>query len=146
MGWSLSGSWGQFWIEQAFKFPLHCLPFMDDLSLFSETLDEMLDVDLPLCLATCSAHNLKLSPSKADIAVEELRVLGEKIGSGTRGISDEKKEKIKNLKFPETKAEMVSALAFFSWFLGNNPRLSDAMGPLRDLAKPKAKFKPLQLH
>ena len=146
MGWSLSGSWGQFWIDQAFKDHGHAMPFMDDLSLYSTSMEEMLEVDLPLALAICSAYNLKLSPNKAEICAEELRVLGECCGSGVRGISDEKKEKIKNLRFPEDKAQLVSALAFFSWFLGNNPRLSDALGPLRDLAKPKIKFRPTQLH
>ena len=146
MGWSLSGSWGQFWMDQAFRDHPHCKPFMDDISLFSKDMDEMLDTDLPLCLAICSTYNLLLSPKKAELCTDRLRVLGFDVGEGSRGISSEKVEKIQNLKFPETKAELISSLAFFSWFLSCNPRLSDAMGPLRDLAKPKVKFLPTQAH
>ena len=50
MGLSLSGSWGQFWMDQAFKEHHHTRPFMDDISIFSIDLSEMLDSDLPLCL------------------------------------------------------------------------------------------------
>ena len=119
---------------------------MDDLSLYSMTMEEMLDIDLPLCLAICSVYNLLLAPAKAEICTDSLRVLGFELSEGARGISSEKVEKIKNLQFPETKPGLISALAFFSWFLSCNPKLSDALGPLRDLAKDKVRFIPTQLH
>ena len=55
-------------------------------------------------------------------------------------------EKIKSLQFPTNKTELISTLAFISWFLGANLKLSDALGPLRDLAKKNVRFKPTQLH
>ena len=55
MGWSLSGSYGQFFMDKAFEEHHHCRPFMDDISLYSGSVDEMLDKDLPHCLAICSA-------------------------------------------------------------------------------------------
>ena len=146
MGWSLSGSYGQFFMDKAFEEHHHCRPFMDDISLYSGSIDEMLDIDLPHCLAICSAYNLLLSPKKAELCAESLRVLGFEVSEGGRGISGERVEKIKNLKFPETRPELISALAFFAWFLSCNPRLSDALGPLRDLAKPKTRFKPTKEH
>ena len=105
MGWSLSGSWGQFWMDQAFKEHPHTCPFMDDISIFSVDLSEMLDSDLPLCLAICSAYGLLLSPKKAELCTNKLRVLGFEVSEGARGISQEKVEKIRNLKFPETRPE-----------------------------------------
>ena len=127
-------------MDQAFRDHPHCKPFMDDLSLYSSTVVEILGTDLPQCLAICSTYNLLLAPEKAEICIGSLRVLGFEVSEGARGISSEKVEKIRGLKFPETKAELVSSLAFFSWFLSCNPRLSDALGPLRDLAKPKVRY------
>ena len=146
MGWKVSPSHGQFWMDKAFEEHDHCKPFMDDLSIYSMSMDEMLDSDLPLCLAICSVYNLLLAPAKAEICTDSLRVLGFELSEGARGISSEKVEKIKNLQFPETKPELISALAFFSWFLSCNPKLSDALGPLRDLAKDKVRFIPTQVH
>ena len=53
-------------------------------------------------------------------------------------------EKIRNLKFPETRPELISCLAFFAWLLSCNAKLSNALGPLRDLARPKTRFLPNQ--
>ena len=146
MGWKVSGSYAQFWMDMAFKFHHHCSPFMDDLSLYSMSIDEMLDQDLPHCLAICSVYNLLLSPAKAEICTDSLRVLGFELSEGAHGISPEKVEKIRNLKFPETKSELISSLAFFSWFLTCNPKLSDALGPLRDAAKSNVRYAPNQDH
>ena len=146
MGWSLSGSYGQFWIDQAFKEHQHSRPFMDDISIYSIDLSEMLASDLPLCLAICSAYGLLLSPKKAEFCTTKLRVLGFEVSEGARGISQEKVEKIRNLTFPETRPELISCLAFFAWFLSCNAKLSDALGPLRDLARPKTRYLPTKQH
>ena len=57
-------------------------------------------------------------------------------------LSGEKLEKIRNLPFPATKKEALSRASFFSYFIDSVPRLSELMGPLRRLARPKVRFTP----
>ncbi len=83
---------------------------MDDLSVYSIDIAQMLDDDLPHSLAICSTYNILLSPQKAELVTDSLRVLGFEVAEGVTGISSEKLEKIKSLTFPKTKDGLVSVL------------------------------------
>ena len=146
MGVNNSPSLAQSTITKIFEDHAHAKPFVDDVTTYSRSMEEHLDIDLPLTLATCSTYNLLMSAKKSDLGVLETRVLGHDISEGVRGLTSEKKKKMQEMVFPEDKKQLISRLAFFSWFLDANPRLSEALGPLRDLGKANVKFRPTELH
>ena len=109
-------------------------------------IDEHLDVDLPLLLATCSKYNILLKPAKCDLVCPETRILGHQISEESMTLSNEKVEKIESLTFPVDKKEAISKLAFFQYFARIAPRLSELLGPLRDLTAQHKKFIPTEEH
>ena len=50
------------------------------------------------------------------------------------------------MEFPVDKKGMISVLAFFSWFLGSCPKLSEPLALLRDLVKKNVRWKPMEQH
>ena len=55
-------------------------------------------------------------------------------------------KKIESLTFPVDKKEAISKLAFFQYFARIAPRLSELLGPLRDLTAQHKKFIPTEEH
>ena len=144
MGLKTSISYVQKFMDKCFRSHKNCLPFVDDLSIRSKTINTHLNIDLPLALAICSKFNILLNPKKSDLLKNEVRVLGFQLGRSSESIADEKKTKIKEMTFPETKKDAISKAAFFSYFLPVAPKLSHLMAPLRRLAHPKTRFKPTE--
>ena len=97
-----------------------------------------------MALAICSKYNILLSPKKSDLLKNEVRVLGFQLARSSEAIADEKKTKIREMAFPETKKDAVSKAAFFAYFMPVAPKLSHLMAPLRRLAHPKTRFKPTE--
>ena len=144
MGLKTSISYVQKFMDKCFRSHKNCLPFVDDLSVRSMTINTHLNIDLPLALAICSKYNILLSPKKSDLLKNEVRVLGFQLGRSSESIADEKKTKIRGMAFPDTKKDAISKAAFFSYFLSVAPKLSHLMAPLRKLAHPKTRFKPTE--
>ena len=142
MGWASSPSIFHSIIAKIFRPLPQAFVYLDDVTIASKTIREHIKRDLPTALAICSAYNILLKGTKADIAKPEARILGFKIARSSSSLSCEKIEKIKKMSFPTTKKEAISAAAFFSYFLTHCARLSELMAPLRRLAKPKNKFAP----
>ena len=133
-------------MDKFFRCHAHAQPFIDDVTVFSETVRRHVDFDLPKFMAICSHYNLLLSPDKADILRRECRILGHNVSESALSISPEKIEKIKSLTFPEDKKDLISKLAFFQWFIRLAPRLAEFTAPLRELAKPSVRFVPTDEH
>ena len=66
MGLKNSPAVGQCVNERAFRCHDHVRPFLDDLTSFSRSEQEHLEIDLPKMLAICSYYNILLKPQKAD--------------------------------------------------------------------------------
>ena len=146
MGCRSSPSIAQSIVARCFRSNPHTRPFLDDFTCYSRDIDEHLDVDLPLLLATCSKYNILLKPAKCDLVRPETRILGHQISEESMTLSNEKVEKIESLTFPVDKKEAVSKLAFFQYFARIAPRLSELLGPLRDLTAQHKKFIPTEEH
>ena len=144
MGYSGAPSFCQKLVERCFRSAINSHPFIDDVTTKSETQLLHIRRDLPLMLAICSKYNLLISPKKVDLMKDNVRVLGFQLSRSSKAIANEKKEKIKGMQFPTTKKEALSKAAFFAYFMGVAPRLSELMAPLRRLAHPKVRFKPTQ--
>ena len=144
MGLKSSISYVQAFMTRVFKVHPNCFPFVDDLTIRSRSISAHLAHDLPLALAICSRYNILLTPKKCDLLKSEVRVLGYQLSRSSESLTNEKKKKIKEMQFPETKKDAVSKAAFFSYFMPVAPKLSELMAPLRKLAHPKTKFAPTQ--
>ena len=94
MGLKLAPSFVQATSEKMMNSHKHCKSFVDDLTTFSTTINEHLDLDLPKTLALCSYYNVLLSPKKADILKTSCRILGFKISESSTSLSGEKMDKI----------------------------------------------------
>ena len=132
--------------DKIFRSHAHCAPFLDDLTVYSRTMDEHINIDLPKMLALSSHYNLLLKPSKADIGRRECRILGHNVAEELLTLSPEKIEKIADMAFPTDKKDLISKLAFLQWFCKIVPRLSELTGPLRRLALPSVRFQPTDEH
>ena len=144
MGFSGAPSYCQAMLERCFRSAPNSHGFIDDVTTKSETQEAHVRRDLPLMLAICSKYNLLISPKKVDLMKDNVRVLGFQLSQCSKAIANEKKEKIQNMEFPTTKKEALSKSAFFAYFIGVAPRLSELMTSLRRLAHPKVRFKPTQ--
>ena len=142
MGWTNSPSIFNAIMTKIFERHKGAFVYLDDVIIASKSLSAHLEFDVPHALALFSKYGVLLRAKKCDFAKTEMRVLGFKVSRSLTSLSCEKVDKIKKMTFPETKKECVSKVAFFSYFLGTCPRLSELMAPLRRLAKPKVKFSP----
>ena len=132
----------QAFVDQAYQSHPHARGFLDDVTTFSKTRNQMLYEDLPLTLAIASRYRILFKREKADLMKPSARVLGYQISEGSHlGFSSEKIEKINSLTFPCDKKELISRLAFFNFFNHACPRLSELLAPLRRLAKKNVRFK-----
>ena len=144
MGVKVAPSVTQNFGERAFSCHRNAFPFLDDITVRSEDDRRHLKKDLPLFLAISSYYGLLLKGSKADLMVSKTRVLGFDVSPSSISLSKEKEEKIRSLEFPSDKKGMISALAFFSYFLGVSPKLSEYLAPLRRFGELNTRFTPTE--
>ena len=141
-----SGGLLQSFLTRAFESHQRCKNFADDLSVYSQNDEQHVEEDLPKCFAICSFYRLLLNPAKSTLHKRRLRVLGLLVKEESTSIDRSKLETIKLLTFPSTKKELISRLAFFSYFSRLAPRLSELTAPLRKIALPNARFSPTEAH
>ena len=132
-------------IDTAYSLHPHAKAFLDDVTTYSRTREEMLYTDLPLTLAIASYYRILFKREKADLMKSSARVLGHQISEGShQGITQEKIDKINTLTFPKDKKELGARLAFMNWFNHTCPRLSEILSPLRRYTKKHVKYKPTE--
>ena len=128
--------------DRAFRCHEATKPFLDDFTVRSKGMETHLKKDLPIFLALCSFYRILLKGSKSDIAVPTARILGHECAASSLSLTGEKIKKIEKLEFPQTKKQLVSVLAFFSYFLGLSPRLAELIAPLRKYAVSHVRYAP----
>ena len=145
MGVKSAPSIAQAFIQRAYRQHKNAKPFLDDVTTYSKTRQEMLYEHLPLTLAIASHYGILFKREKTALMKTSCRILGHKIKESSHaGLSNEKQQTILNLPFPTTKKELVSRLAFINWFNHTCPKLSEITAPLRRLVKKHTKFKPTE--
>ena len=97
--------------------------------------------DLPKAFAIASFYNMLFSPKKTKLLADNCRILGHEISREAMSLSQEKIDKLEKLQPPTDAKDLKSKLAFFSYFNQIAPRLSELLGPLRELAKTNKRFK-----
>ena len=89
--------------------------FMDDILVATETFDQHLEA-LEALFTRLQEVNLAVKPSKVFLAYQELDYLGHHVGQGKLEPDEDKMEKIRNAKRPETKKELRAFLGLTGYY------------------------------
>src|SRR6266516_3276162 len=116
-----------------------CLVYLDDIILFSKTIDEHLE-RFRLLLDRLRGANLKLKPSKCHLLEREVHFLGHVIREGTVGTEPEKVEQVVNWPVPRSVGDVRSFLGLVSYYRRCIPQFSQVAAPLHALTGKNARF------
>jgi len=116
-----------------------CLVYLDDIILFSHTVEEHL-IRLCILFDRLRKANLKLKPSKCHLLQKEVKFLGHVISAGTVATDPEKTEKVASWARPQNVTEVRSFLGFASYYRRFLHRFSEIATPLYVLTGKNAKF------
>ena len=108
--------------------------FIDDILIATKTWEEHVEL-LKAVLERMQQANVAAKPSKCYFGCDNLTYLGHEIGNGKRWPEDEKIEKIKFAKPPETKKELRSFLGLTGFYRQYVPNYSELALPLTDKTK-----------
>ena len=108
--------------------------FMDDILIASETWEQHIE-SVRAVLRRLKEANLAAKPSKCFFGYDKLSYLGHEIGNGKKWPEDDKVEKIRTAKPPETKKELRSYLGTTGFYRAYCPNYSEIAAPLTDKTK-----------
>ena len=108
--------------------------FIDDICIFSNSFDDHMS-HLRRVFEALKQANLTAQPTKAVIAMSELRFLGHIVGGGKRSVDAEKISILEKIKIPRTKRDIRSFLGFVGFYKTFIPSFSEIADPLTDLLK-----------
>lgn len=108
--------------------------FMDDILIATETWEEHVSA-VRAVLKRLNEANLAAKPSKCYFGFEQLSYLGHEIGNGRKWPEDEKVQKIRSAKPPETKKELRAYLGTTGFYRSYIPGYADIAAPLTDKTK-----------
>lgn len=111
---------------------MSCWPYLDDLAVFSETLEEHIE-HFGQVFQTLEWVNMKVKPEKCQVAHCTIRYLGHVVGSGRHALDPEKLAAIKALKTPVTERELRSVLGLCGYYRGYVPNYAEVARPLTEL-------------
>ncbi|HNJ38603.1 MAG TPA: RNase H-like domain-containing protein [Nitrosomonas sp.] len=105
-----------------------CFPFVDDLSVCSETWSQHLSHTRSF-LREIRKSGLTLSLNKCSLAKNEVRFVGHIIGSGRHRPDEEKLKTISDIAKPTTKRDVRRLIGFFNYFQSYVPQLAELCVP-----------------
>ena len=117
----------------------HAVVFIDDLLLFSETIEEHREL-LKILFELLREVNLKLHPKKCSLIKKEVTYIGHKFSNGMLQPDETKVQRMLAFKKPDSKATLkayVSLLSYYRQFMKNFASVSS---PLMELLKKDVKF------
>ena len=109
-----------------------CLIYLDDLIVFSKTVDEHFD-KLEKIFQRLRDHNLKLTPKKCKFFQEKVQYVGHVVSEKGVEADPEKVDKIVNWPKPSNTDEVRQFLGFAGYYRKFVPNFSATARPLRDL-------------
>ena len=105
------------------------LTFIDNVTRKSKNPGKHLNTDLPKAFAICSRYNILLKPSKCNLLISKVCVLGCRVSRSMESLTEEKKEK--NLKYDIPNNEVGCRIkSSVLLLLPVTHRLSELMAPL----------------
>jgi hypothetical protein len=130
-------------ILQKFNATKYCIAIMDDLLVFSPTIDKHFD-HVETIFNAIQTTGLKISPSKAKLFRSTVTYMGHKImiRNGKPFITPlrERTEAITKLPIPNTKRRLKGFIGKVSYLAQYLPRLQTLLRPLHTISSKKAQF------
>src|SRR3989442_2994259 len=116
-----------------------CLVYLDDIILFSRTIEEHL-LRLKLLLNRLRGANLKLKPSKCFLLQRKVNFLGHVISEGSIATDPEKIEQVRSWPRPQNTTETRSFIGLVIYYRRFVNQFAKVAAPLHALAAKNAKF------
>jgi hypothetical protein len=116
-----------------------CLAYIDDILIFSKTLDTHLQ-HIDEVLTRIKNAGLKLKPSKCSFGTHEVEYLGFKISDQGIQPSQRKVERLLQVKPPKTPALLHSYLCSINFYRQDIPHFGHITSELHDMAASKTRF------
>src|SRR6267154_1081805 len=116
-----------------------CLVYLDDIILYSQTVEEHL-IRLCILFDRLRKANLKLKPSKCHLLQKEVKFLGHVISAGTVATDPEKTEKVASWPRPQNVTEVRGFLGFASYYRRFLRNFSGIATPLHALTAKNVRF------
>lgn len=127
------------WVLQEFIREGSVIVFMDDITIFSRTIPEHLDL-LKKILRRLAEFRLEIKPSKCKFCYTKIELLGFTVSHSGIRPNNRHLETVQNLPLPTNTAELKTCLGFFSHFRRFIKSYSTISEPLRQLIKPNVPF------
>jgi len=112
----------------------HVAFYVDDIIVYTETIDEHLKV-LNQVFNKLKNANITLRPSKCHIAKNEVDYIGHTLKNGTISPNNDKDDKIRNAPIPTTKKSVQAFLGLTGYYRKYVPNYASIAAPLHDLTK-----------
>lgn len=112
------------------EFKDFCRAYIDDIVIFSKTLDEHIE-HLHKVFELFNRLHISLSPTKSFLGYPTVQLLGLKVDAFGLSTPKEKLEAITNLKFPKTLQDLEIYLGFTGWLRGYIPYYAQKSEPLQ---------------
>ena len=116
-----------------------CINYIDDIIVFSKTLNEHLE-NLQIIFDRLNSHNLKLNPSKCHFFQTTIKFLGHIISKDGIGTDGGKIEVLRNHSIPQTKKQLISFLGLANYYRKYIPDVAQIMEPLNYLLRKNIPF------
>lgn len=116
-----------------------CLPYLDDLIIFSKTIEEHENHLSQVC-SILSANNLFAKPSKCLFFQKKIAILGYVIDTSGTHMESDKIESIATWPVPRNVKELRSFLGFINFYRDFIPSYAKILQPLFSLLKSDATF------
>ena len=116
-----------------------CFAYLDDIIVFSETLDEHVE-HVRQVLDRLRAHNLTLSIGKCVFAQREVKFLGHIVADGTVRPDPAKTEALRDLLPPRNHSQCRSFLGLVNYYRAFVPGFAETARPLHKLASTHQPF------
>lgn len=113
-----------------------CVPYIDDIAIFSDTWDDHLK-HIEIILGKLAKAKLKIKPAKCQFAQSSVKYLGHVVGGGVRTPAEAKIKAVLDFPIPTTKTEIRKILGTIGYYSRYLKDYATIVEPLTNALKGK---------